>query len=244
MSTLDATATSPHTTQLRDLRSFWRVTLAIIAPLPMLALAVGTALNPASPGAEFLTTVSDTAAEQARAGAVQWFGAAFVIGIVPAIIAVALVTRRRTPRLTTLGLLLAGTGFLAGISSLPDEGVLALLTVQERQDPAVIDAIVGAYWETTLVGIATGLFLLGLMLGLSLLGIALWRSKAAPTWMGLALAVGAFTHPFIPTNTAVAAGLLVASIGFAGASRALLTTSNDDFDLPPLPQRSGQKRTR
>ena len=52
--------------------------------------------------------------------------------------------------------------------------------------------------------------------------------------MGIALAVGGFTHPFMPGHTAAGIGLLVAALGFAGASWALLRTSNDEFDLPPL----------
>jgi hypothetical protein len=52
--------------------------------------------------------------------------------------------------------------------------------------------------------------------------------------MGIALALGGFTHPFLPGHLAAGIGLLVASIGFAGVSVALLRSSNDSFDLPPL----------
>jgi hypothetical protein len=34
-------------------------------------------------------------------------------------------------------------------------------------------------------------------------------------------------------------GLLVAGLGFAGATRALLQMSNDEFDLPPVPTQPG-----
>ncbi|HET9900400.1 MAG TPA: hypothetical protein VFR46_04940, partial [Actinomycetes bacterium] len=68
--------------------------------------------------------------------------------------------------------------------------------------------------------------------GLLLLGIALWRSRVAPAWMGIALGLGGFTHPFLPGHVLAGLGLLVAAVGFAGASWALLRTSNDDFDLP------------
>jgi hypothetical protein len=84
------------------------------------------------------------------------------------------------------------------------------------------------------VQIGSLLFILAITFGLLLLGIALWRSRVAPAWMGIALAVGGFTHPFMPTHTAAGVGLIVTAIGFAGASIALLRTPNDAFDLPPV----------
>jgi hypothetical protein len=38
----------------------------------------------------------------------------------------------------------------------------------------------------------------------------------------------------MPGHVAAGIGLFVAAVGFAGASRALLTWDNDDFDLPPV----------
>ena len=69
---------------------------------------------------------------------------------------------------------------------------------------------------------------------LPLLGIALWRSRVAPRWMAIALIVGGVTHPFLPNHVIAGIGLLIASIGFAGATVALLRTPNDEFDLPPV----------
>jgi hypothetical protein len=83
-----------------------------------------------------------------------------------------------------------------------------------------------------LLGIASLLFIVGIVFGLGLLGIALWRSRVVPAWMGIALAVGAFTHPFIPNNIGQGIGLLIAAVGFSGASVALLRMRNDQFDLP------------
>jgi hypothetical protein len=50
--------------------------------------------------------------------------------------------------------------------------------------------------------------------------------------MGVALMVGGATHPFIPGHLGQGVGLLVAAVGFAGASIALLRMRNDAFDLP------------
>ena len=81
------------------------------------------------------------------------------------------------------------------------------------------------------------LFILAITFGLLLLGIALWRSRVAPAWMGIALALGGFTHPFLPGHVAGGIGLLVAAAEFAAASVALRRMGNDDFGLPPVAAR-------
>jgi len=41
------------------------------------------------------------------------------------------------------------------------------------------------------------------------------------------------TRSFLPGHVAQGVGLLVAAVGYAGASLALLRLGNDDFDLAP-----------
>ena len=74
-----------------------------------------------------------------------------------------------------------------------------------------------------------------IVIGLGMLGVALWRSRQAPAWAGIALALGGATHPFLPGNTAQGIGLLIGAIGFGGASYALLRMRDDEFALPPEP---------
>jgi hypothetical protein len=83
-----------------------------------------------------------------------------------------------------------------------------------------------------LLGIAGLLFIVGIVFGLGLLGAALWRSRYAPAWAGIALMIGGATHPFIPNHIGQGIGLFVAAAGFAGASIALLRMRNDEFDMP------------
>jgi hypothetical protein len=97
----------------------------------------------------------------------------------------------------------------------------------------VIAQLDTALQNNPVTGLGGLLFICGLVIGSVLLGIALWRSHAAPAWAGIALAVGGFTHPFLPGPTPTAIGLLILAIGFGAASIALLRTNNDDFDLPP-----------
>jgi hypothetical protein len=100
---------------------------------------------------------------------------------------------------------------------------------------AQIDAVASEHPIALISGL---LFVIAITVGLLLLGLALWRSRVAPAWTGIALAVGGVTHPFLPGHAATGIGLLVAAVGFAGASLALLRMPDDEFDLPPVAARA------
>jgi len=227
------TETQTVTTKpLRDVRGFWRILLAVIAPLPMLGMGLYNIFSPVDGGSSFEDTVAAYAANEQTIGLVQWFGVPFVVLLIPATFAVAWASRRGAPLLTTFGAFVALLGFLSGLPLIQGGDKLAYLTVKHDLDVATMSNLQSLMEEepTQLAGL---LFIIGIVFGLLLLGLALWRSGAAPKWMGIALAVGGFTHPFIPGHVAAGVGLLVAAVGFAGASVALLRMDNDGFDLPP-----------
>jgi hypothetical protein len=215
-----------------DTRGFWRILLAVLAPLPWVARAVYYAIMPDSTGT-FRDLVVWNAAHPNTYATLQWLDAAFVMLIVPAAFTVAWVARRGAPRLATIGALLLIAGFLGGIGLNVNDDRLAYTAAAHHFDPAVIAQLDTALQNNPVTGLGGLLFICGLVIGSVLLGIALWRSHAAPAWAGIALAVGGFTHPFLPGPTPTAIGLLILAIGFGAASIALLRTNNDDFDLPP-----------
>ncbi|WP_182907003.1 hypothetical protein [Microbispora sp. H13382] len=224
-------ATAPRT-PLRDVRGFWRTLLAVVAPLPMLGMGVSYILSPVDGGESFEATVAAYAAHEQLAGTARWFALPFLVGLIPATLAVAWVARRGAPLLTTAGALLALLGDLAGFPLIRGGDDLAYLTVTRGFDVATTAEIQKAM-EDDPVQLAAGLlFILGIVAGLLLLGLALWRSGAAPAWTGILLAAGGFTHPFMPGHVASGVGLLVTAVGFAGASVALLRMRDDEFDLP------------
>jgi hypothetical protein len=233
--TQHASAAVPITRTPPDVRGFWRVLLAVIAPVPMLFQGLTSILTPVDGDASFEDYAAAFAANPGRAELVQWLGIPFLVLLVPAAFAVAWVARRRVPRLATAGALVAGTGFLAGFGILGGVPSASYLAVRGGLDVTSISALETAMAEYPVTLLGGLLFILGITFGLLLLGIALWRSRVAPAWMGIALGLGGFTHPFLPGHVLAGLGLLVAAVGFAGASWALLRTSNDDFDLPPLP---------
>lgn len=215
-----------------DVRGFWRILLAVIAPLPLLAKGVFYLLVPVDGDATYADTVAAFTTHQGLLGTLELLDVVFVVGLIPATLAVAWVARRGAPRLTTCGAVTALGGFFAGIALLGGVQTPALMTVQYRLDVNAMAAADQALHTDPLVGVAAVLFLIGIVVGLGLLGVALWRSRSAPAWMGIALMVGGATHPFIPGHIAQGIGLLVAAAGYAGASLALLRMGNKDFDLP------------
>jgi len=217
---------------LRDRRGFWRILLAVIAPMPMLAKGVFYMLTPVAGDVTFKESVRSFEAHRELLETLKWFDAVFVVTLIPATIAVAWVARRGAPRLTTVGATIALTGFLVGIPLLGGVETPALVTVQHDLDFTAMAALDDALHHEPLLGIASLLFIVGIVFGLGLLGAALWRSGYAPAWVGIAVMVGGATHPFIPHHIGQGVGLFVAAAGFAGVSFALLRMSNDDFDLP------------
>ncbi|WP_165555672.1 hypothetical protein [Kribbella pittospori] len=217
----------------RDVRGFWRVLLAVLAPVPMLLQGIVYLINPVGGNAPFDQALAAIAADQGRFELMQWLQVPFFL-LIPATFAVAWVTRRQVPRLSTAGAVVCLGGLGAGLFLLGGPVTPDYMTVHAGLDPAVMDKFSTAMEDQPIVALGGLLFILAITVGLLLQGLALWRSRVAPAWMGIALAVGGFTHPFMPTHVIAGIGLMVAAVGFAGASVALLRTSNDAFDLPPL----------
>ena len=218
----------------RDTRTFWRLLLAIVAPLPMLCMGAVYVLKPFEGDAPLPDTAAAITAHLRLYEVTMWLGLPFLVGLIPAVIALAWVTRRRTPLLTTIGAVWTLLGCLSAFPLLVPDDLLAYLAVTRGLDVATVAALDEAWWALPLTGAAALLFISGIVVGLPLLGIALWRSRVAPRWMAIALIIGGATHPFLPNHVVAGIGLLVAGIGFAGATRALLHMTNDDFDLPPV----------
>jgi hypothetical protein len=230
------TATLPPATAgtaTRDTRTFWRVLLAVLAPLPLLGMGLSYIIMPFDGGDDIATTAAAIAAHPGRADAALLLSVPFLIFLIPATVALAWTTRRHAPRLTAAGACVALLGFLAAFPILPGENLYAQAVVDEGLDVGTVQALDDALWAHPMVGVAILLFLAGLVIGLPILGVALWRSRVAPAWLAACLIAGTVTHPFIPGHLAQGIGLLVGAVGFLGVSRALLRMRNDDFDLPP-----------
>ncbi|GAA1853189.1 hypothetical protein [Asanoa iriomotensis] len=226
--TVAPTVTPPVT---RDLRRFWRWTLAVLAPLPLLALALENVAAPWSLGGGFAETVAGAASATGRAQLALWLSLFFGLAVVPATMAVLWTSRRGAPKLTlAAGILL----LLAFSARLPDSDLAAIVAADKGLDPAAVARIDDLVWSYPSVGILSLIFLLGQTVGFVLLGLALWRACVVPAWLAAVLAVSGPAHLFAPGgNAGAAVAWAMTAIGYAGASVALVRTRDDDFDLPP-----------
>ena len=217
-----------------DVRTFWRVLLAVVAPIPMLAKGTFYLISPVAGDADFDTTMRAFAADRGLAGTLRMLDLVFCVLLVPAVYAVVWAARRGAPRLTTVGGFLTLTGCIVGFGLMGGITTPPYLAAVNGLDANVMRAFETTIENDPVYQVASLLFIVGIVIGLGLLGVALWRSRIVPAWFGVALLLGGATHPFIPTSMGQGIGLLVAAVGFAGASVALFRTRNDDFDLPPF----------
>jgi hypothetical protein len=228
-------STTPSTTvkARRDPRGYYRRALAIAAPIPFAALAASQLIIAVPGGSDFTETAADIAGRSGAVALGQWLELPFYLLLIPAILAVASVTWRAVPRMTAVAVSITVPGFAAAFAVLPPNSyTLATLTDQLGLDVNEMAALSKAWEEHPTASVGGLLFIVSLVIGLGLLGIALWRSRRAPAWMGWALTLGTVTHPFLPGPVIAPLGLLVAAVGMAGATVALVRTSNDDFALP------------
>jgi hypothetical protein len=218
----------------RDLRSFWRWTLALVAPIAFLALATSIWLLPYEVGADLPAQLLGIAKHPDRMHAALWLSTVFAVVAVPGVIAVAWSTRRRAPWLSLIGGIIAIVAFAeAGTGAGTD--LLAIIGVTEGIAMAQLQAVGDAVTAHPAGQVGLFVFLIGQCVGLILLGTAMYRSRVAPRWMGVALAVSGPAHLLLPGgNVGVGVGWLLTAVGCAGASIALVRTANDSFDLGPV----------
>lgn len=216
----------------RDLRGFWRTALAWIAPVPGLLLAVKIMICPFGVEDGFADVLEGVGSNPAREQLALWLGMAFSLIVLPAVMAVAWASRRRSPWFALAGGVLSVIGFSVGFA-VPDSSAAALVAVQQSLDPINVAMINEAVSATALVSIVSVIFVLASSTGLLLLGIAQWRAGTGPRSLAVLLCLSGAAH-LIPAGSAVvAAAWLATGIGSIGASLSLLRSANDDFDLAP-----------
>ena len=219
----------------RDLRGFWRILLAVVAPVPGVALALSNGFNPSELGGSTRETFDAFAAHQVQGSLSIWFAAIFAVLAVPSGVAMMMATRRVAPRLSTFVVGFVTFGFCAGVTAPSVANLIALVTAQHHLDVATGIKIADELFTSPVGNAAILPFFLTITLGRLLLGIVLWRTRIAPRWMAVAMLLASpveFIVPFGNLGPTLAYGLT--AIGFASASVALLRMRNDEFDLPPV----------
>lgn len=226
----------PVSTTPADLRRASRILAAVLLPLGPAAIALLRYRLPyfGTDGPE--ETVRAVRADLAGQSFVLWCGFVGILTLVPAVLAVGRLTRRRTPRLTAAALLLAVPGYLV-LTWLIAGDLLLWVGAELGADPSVVASMLSTAHPTT--EIAGGVFVLGHVLGTVLLGVALWRSHLVPRWVAVATVVCQPLH-FVaavivqsPQLDLLAWGMNAAA--FAGVAVAVLRLPDAEWDLPPAP---------
>jgi hypothetical protein len=213
------------------------VALAVAAPLPWAAMGLVNILQPFAGDEDFTSTVAKVRDHLGLVLAASWIALPFFAALIPSVLAVVVATRRHAPRLAAWGGTLTVVGFGLGLSGVGGGGTpLAVVTVTHGFDVETMARLDEAFLAAPYVLVAGLFWITALIIGQALLGLALWRSRLVSMTFPVALLLGGPTHPFVPGgHIAVGLGLLVAAIGYAGATLALIRTPDEEFDLPPVP---------
>jgi hypothetical protein len=218
-------------------RTAWRWLLALAAVPVAVYVAVFRYLIPYddadAPRVIFDKLVAATTYENAG----LWVGSVVALTGFAGILAVAWLTRRRTPVLTTVAMVLAVPGYLALFAGGSFGNALAYVTATVPGLDRETAFQLGYGMETsTQSNTLIGVFVAGHLLGTILLGVALWRARIAPTWLAIAFTVSQPIH-----LTSVLTGIRpidlvgwgLTGVGFGWAAWRLLRMRDSEFDLPP-----------
>lgn len=220
-----------------DLRRSTRWLAALILPIGPAAIAVLRYVLPYKTVDDNSAIVTAASGAPGALSAVLWLAFVATLTLVPAVLWIGRLTRRRAPRLTAAALLLLVPGYLS-LTWMVGSDALLWVGIHEGLDVNTLTRLYETFHPTA--NIATGMFVLGHVLGTVLLGIAMWRSQSVPRWAAVLAIVSQPLH-FIaavivasPTLDLLAWGLN--AVAFAAAAVAIVRLSDDEWDLPPLPR--------
>ncbi len=217
-----------------DLRRVSRWLLAVLLPIGPAVVAVQRFVLPygTTDGPEVV--VAKVAADPQAQSVLLWLALIGLFTLVPGVLGVARLTRRRAPRTTAAAVLLLVPAFLS-MGWLVGSDVLLWVGVRAGIDQPTLVRLYSTDHPTTMV--AAAVFVLGHVVGMVVLGVALWRSGAVPRWAAVLTALAQplhFTAAVLlgsPALDLAAWGLNV--VGFAAAAVAILRLPDDSWDVAP-----------
>ncbi|MEU4192529.1 hypothetical protein AB0E69_11550 [Kribbella sp. NPDC026611] len=216
-----------------DVRPAWRWTEALILPIGPAAVALLRYLLPYNTTDDVPTIVHKIIGNLDRSSLILWLAYIAILTLVPGAYAVGRLTRRRTPWLTGVALLLVIPGYL----SLPWTASSDAFTWSAGTaglDPAAITRAADVTHGS--MNVAGAVFVIGHVVGTILLGIAMWRSHIVARWAALAVTVSQPIHfiaaVIVSSHTLDLIGWGLQAAGFAAVGWAILRMPNDEWQLP------------
>ena len=224
------TTTTERVETRSDLRWRGRVPLALLLPIGPAGIAGLRYLIPYNTTDSSTEIARQVAAHQTAENVAVWLGFIGMLTLVPAVLAVAKVARRESPKLAAIGVTLLVPGYLV-LAWLVASDAAVLFAVRKGLP---IDVAADAYSDLhPAMLVSGGIFVLGHVLGTVLLGCALLRGTTIPRWAAIAIIVSQPLH-FI-------AAVIVSSheldlfawglnaVGFAVVSLAMLRMTDEEW---------------
>lgn len=165
-----------------DLRHATRLLAALILPIGPLAIAGVRYVLPYFDASTSPEVASAVLAAEGRQSLVLWLGFVAAFTLLPGVLAVARLTRRRAPRTTAAAVALVVPGYLAMLVMMGADLVL-WTGARADLDAATLSRLADTLHPST--SIAIGIFIVGHVLGTVLLGIACSRRascRCGPRW--------------------------------------------------------------
>lgn len=190
---MTATLEAPAPARTRDLRRFWRISIALMLPLGPLGVTVVRGIMPYWTSDDPSTVVAKALDHLDVMEAMAWVGLVFTAPLLLAMLVLGYVARRGAPVLATLGAVLS---FLAyanwGAAGNPD--YLMLVLGEAGYDAPEVVRILSLGDGHALAAVSGFGWVIGHIVGMILLAVALGKARVIPTWAATALAVSQPIH--------------------------------------------------
>lgn len=235
MTTTEAPRRHTPSKPATDLRAASRILAAVLVPVGPVAVAVLRYVLPYATTDEPGTMAQKVIDHVGTQSAVVWLAFVAVLTLVPAVFALARLTRRGAPRLTAAAVLLAVPGYLS-LGWLAGGDQLLWAGAQAKVGAGVLTSMASALHPTS--DVAAVVFVLGHVVGTVLIGAAMWASRAVPRWAAGVTMVSQPLHVVAavilasPTLDLAAWGMT--AVGFTAGAVAIWRLHDDAWDLPPV----------
>ena len=198
-----------------------------------IAIAVGTAVEPSGDNDSVAVALGKISHHLDRQ---RWLIVTdlFAVLMLPAVLCLMRLVRRGAPRLAVAGGALAFAGWLGGLIGLGALDIVfyhAAHATDRGQAASLLKSVTDDWTYTVLLVV----FLVGQVLGMLLLGIALWRTRVAPRFAAVLVALGPIVEVAVHgSNAAGAVVYAVVAIGLGACALSVLRVQDDEWDLPPI----------
>lgn len=226
---------------IRDIRRFRRLAtgVAMIAAAPVIFASVSI-----KPEADEGGSGGLLAAVAANAGAWETSLLLALIAIVlliPATLGLMRVAQMGSPILALIG----GSFTLLGWVALLGEqavGAATLTMAQTTNDRAVMTALADQLGNSNTLAVIQAVFIIGHVVGVAVLGIALARSRVAPIWIGIVLAVSGplhFVAHAVGSRPLDLGAFFLLVLGYGATGVIVLRMADQRWEVTPPPSPRG-----